>query len=61
MTDRIYSHDGIIPVIDPAAFAHHNAVVVGDVLIGLACHDVGPEAVLDVPYQAASPKMLQAA
>ena len=42
---RIYSWDGIVPVIDPAAFVHPEAVVIGDVLIGPACY-VGPGAVL---------------
>lgn len=45
MTGRIYSYDGITPVIDPAAFVHPDAVVIGDVLIGPACY-VGPGAVL---------------
>ncbi|MEB8386469.1 transferase hexapeptide repeat family protein [Rhodobacteraceae bacterium KMM 6894] len=42
---RIYSYDGIIPVIDPQAFVHPEAVVIGDVIIGAACY-VGPGAVL---------------
>lgn len=42
---RIYAWDGIVPVIDPAAFVHPEAVVIGDVLIGPACY-VGPGAVL---------------
>ncbi|MCU0901940.1 MAG: transferase hexapeptide repeat family protein [Cypionkella sp.] len=45
MSGRIYSWDGIVPVIDPAAFVHPEAVVIGDVLIGPACY-VGPGAVL---------------
>ncbi len=45
MTGRIYAWDGIVPVIDPAAFVHPEAVVIGDVLIGPACY-VGPGAVL---------------
>ena len=45
MSRRIYSWDGIVPVIDPAAFVHPEAVVIGDVLIGPACY-VGPGAVL---------------
>lgn len=45
MTGRIYSWDGIVPVIDPGAFVHPEAVVIGDVLIGPACY-VGPGAVL---------------
>ncbi|MBW0159021.1 transferase hexapeptide repeat family protein [Sedimentimonas flavescens] len=42
---RVYSWDGITPVIDPAAFVHPEAVVIGDVLIGPLCY-VGPGAVL---------------
>ncbi len=45
MSGRIYSWDGIVPVVDPAAFVHPEAVVIGDVLIGPACY-VGPGAVL---------------
>lgn len=42
---RVYSWDGITPVIDPAAFVHPEAVVIGDVLIGPLSY-VGPGAVL---------------
>ena len=42
---RIYAYDGIVPVIDPQAFVHPEAVVIGDVIIGAACY-VGPGAVL---------------
>ncbi|MBD3763213.1 MAG: transferase hexapeptide repeat family protein [Rhodobacterales bacterium] len=42
---RIYAWDGIVPVVDPKAFVHPEAVVIGDVLIGPACY-VGPGAVL---------------
>ena len=42
---RIYSWDGIVPVVDPRAFVHPDAVVIGDVLVGPACY-VGPGAVL---------------
>lgn len=31
---QIYSYDGVIPVIDPTAFVHPSAVVIGDVVIG---------------------------
>ncbi|MDD5249510.1 MAG: phenylacetic acid degradation protein PaaY [Rhodocyclaceae bacterium] len=31
---NIYSFDGVIPVIDPTAFVHPSAVVIGDVIIG---------------------------
>lgn len=42
---QIYSYDGLIPVIDPLAFVHPAATVIGDVIIGPACY-VGPGAVL---------------
>jgi phenylacetic acid degradation protein len=31
---HIYSYDGVVPVIDPSAFVHPSAVVIGDVIIG---------------------------
>jgi phenylacetic acid degradation protein len=31
---QIYSYDGVVPVIDPSAFVHPSAVVIGDVIIG---------------------------
>ena len=42
---RIYSWDGIVPVIDPSAFVHPEAVVIGDVIVGPGVY-VGPCAVL---------------
>lgn len=42
---RVYAWDGIIPVIDPAAFVHPEAVVIGDVHIGPTVY-VGPGCVL---------------
>ena len=42
---RVYSWDGIVPVIDPAAFVHPEAVVIGDVIVGAGVY-VGPCAVL---------------
>ena len=41
----IYSLDGLTPVIDPSAFVHPQASVIGDVLIGPRCY-VGPAASL---------------
>lgn len=41
----IWSWDGIRPVIDPAAFVHPDATVIGDVIVGPAVY-VGPGAVL---------------
>ena len=42
---QVYAYDGIVPVIDPAAFVHPAAVVIGDVIIGAGCY-VGPAACL---------------
>jgi phenylacetic acid degradation protein len=40
-----YSIDNVIPVIDPTAYVHPTAVVIGDVIIGPDCY-IGPCAVL---------------
>ena len=42
---KIYAIDGVVPVIDPSAFVHPDAVVIGDVVIGADCY-VGPGASL---------------
>ena len=42
---QIYAYDGVRPVIDPSAFVHPAAVVIGDVIVGAGCY-VGPNAVL---------------
>ncbi|CAN7273168.1 phenylacetic acid degradation protein PaaY [Variovorax paradoxus] len=36
-----YSIDGVIPVVDPAAYVHPSAVLIGDVIVGPGCY-VGP-------------------
>jgi phenylacetic acid degradation protein len=41
----IFAFEGLIPVIDPAAFVHPAATLIGDVMIGPHCF-VGPGAVL---------------
>ena len=41
----VYSLDGVIPVVDPSAFVHPQAVLIGDVIIGPRCY-VGPGASL---------------
>jgi phenylacetic acid degradation protein len=38
---QIYSISGVIPVIDPSAFVHPTAVLIGDVIVGPGCY-VGP-------------------
>jgi len=42
---KVYSIDGITPVIDPTAYVHPSAVLIGDVIIGPRCY-VGPAACL---------------
>ena len=38
---KIYSIDGIAPAIDPGAFVHPDAVLIGDVVIEKNCY-LGP-------------------
>lgn len=38
---RAYAIDGIVPVVDPTAYVHPSAVLIGDVIIGPGCY-VGP-------------------
>jgi phenylacetic acid degradation protein len=42
---RVYSIDGVIPVVDPSSFVHPTAVLIGDVVIGRNCY-IGPCACL---------------
>ena len=42
---KIYSIDGIVPVVDARAFVHETAVLIGDVIVGPGCY-VGPNASL---------------
>src|SRR3954469_10795820 len=42
---KVYSIDGITPVVDPSAFVHASAVLVGDVIVGPRAY-VGPAACL---------------
>ncbi|MCG5242042.1 transferase hexapeptide repeat family protein [Azospirillum doebereinerae] len=37
----VYAIDGVVPVIDPTAFVHPSAVLIGDVVVGPGCY-VGP-------------------
>ncbi|HYR00003.1 MAG TPA: phenylacetic acid degradation protein PaaY [Casimicrobiaceae bacterium] len=41
MTLTVYSIDGVTPVVDPTAFVHPSAVLIGDVIVGPGCY-VGP-------------------
>ena len=42
---KVYSIDGIVPVVHPTAFVHESAVLVGDVIVGARAY-VGPCACL---------------
>jgi phenylacetic acid degradation protein len=42
---RVYSIDGITPVVDPTAYVHPTAVLIGDVLVGARAY-IGPCACL---------------
>ena len=41
----VFAFEGLVPVVDPAAFVHPSATLIGDVIIGAGCY-VGPGAVL---------------
>jgi phenylacetic acid degradation protein len=41
----IWSWDGIVPVIDPAAFVHPDATIIGDVIVAAGVY-IGPQCVL---------------
>jgi len=40
---KVYSIDGLIPVVNPNSFVHPDAVLIGDVVIGPDCY-IGPNA-----------------
>ena len=42
---KVYSIDGITPVVDPSAFVHPTAVLIGDVIVGARAY-IGPCACL---------------
>jgi phenylacetic acid degradation protein len=42
---KVYAIDGIVPVVDPSAFVHPSAVLIGDVIVGPRAY-VGPAACL---------------
>lgn len=42
---RVYSFEGITPVVDSSAWIHETAVLIGDVIVGPGCY-VGPGAVM---------------
>lgn len=45
MTLTVWEIDGATPVVDPTAYVHPSAVLIGDVLVGAGCY-VGPTACL---------------
>jgi len=45
MRPKVWAINGVVPVIDPSAFVHPSAVLVGDVIVGAGCY-VGPVASL---------------
>ncbi len=42
---RVWSINGVTPVVDPGAFVHPSAILIGDVVIGEGCY-IGPSASL---------------
>ena len=42
---KVYSIDGIVPVVDPSAYVHPSAVLIGDVIVGARAY-IGPAACL---------------
>ena len=42
---KVWSINGVTPVVDPSAFVHASAVLIGDVIVGPGCY-VGPAASL---------------
>ena len=45
MMAQIYEINGVRPVVDPSAFVHPSAILIGDVIVGPGCY-VGPAASL---------------
>ena len=45
MSLTVYSIDGVTPVVDPTAYVHPSAVLIGDVIVGANCY-IGPAACL---------------
>lgn len=41
----VYEFDGVVPVVDPTAFVHETASLIGDVIVGPGCY-IGPFASL---------------
>ena len=43
--ENVYAIDGVVPVVDPTAYVHPTAVLIGDIIVGASCY-VGPGAAL---------------
>src|SRR5437870_1274633 len=41
MRMKVWSINGVTPVVDPSAFVHPSAVLIGDVIVGAGCY-IGP-------------------
>jgi phenylacetic acid degradation protein len=41
MSIRVWSINGVVPVVDPSSFVHPSAVLIGDVIVGANCY-IGP-------------------
>jgi phenylacetic acid degradation protein len=41
MTLTVYAINGVTPVVDPTAYVHPSAVLIGDVIVGASCY-IGP-------------------
>ncbi len=35
---KVYAIDGVIPVVDPSAYVHPSAVLIGDVFVEAGCY-----------------------
>lgn len=45
MRPKVWAINGVTPVVDPTAFVHSSAVLIGDVIVGAGCY-IGPTASL---------------
>jgi hypothetical protein len=41
MSLTVYAINGVTPVVDPTAYVHPSAVLIGDVIVGAGCY-IGP-------------------
>lgn len=46
---RVYAIDGVVPVVDPSAYVHPTASIIGDVVVGPDCY-IGPSASLRADF-----------